>query len=357
MHDSATVSTVLVVAAVLLFFLLGVAIMIVIDHKAKLPGGFTDDPFSITGMRRNHPGIAFVTATILVCIILSLIFELTITLVESLGIKPETKEPLLMSELAEQRSVERIRHFHNLPDQFLPVQGKKNICFSCHGDFPHSKEPMVRTMLNMHTQFVGCMTCHTDTRKIPEQELSLRWLNYSGKEVKGPPFGTDINSVTGELIETDDYYSKIVAYHRSGSSETLLEITADDPRMQEFEKLKHKLSDADKDAVKKRFHNLVSVKGRFCSRCHTDEDKSYVPFQNLGFSKQRTQELTNLNIIGLIEKYKDFYMPTLLKSDKSLPPIEVLTGPNSTKNKSINKMGKDPKSWWKEQYDTPAKTK
>ena len=98
-------------------------------------------------------------------------------------------------------------------------------------------------------------------------------------------------------------------------------------------------------------------KGRFCSRCHTEEKKSYLPFRALGFSDRRISDVTNLNIIGLVEKYKTFYMPKLLKSGKSLPSIKVLIGsdtnsrPDAKQNSTSDKMRKDPRAWWKEQYD------
>ena len=65
------------------------------------------------------------------------------------------------------------------------------------------------------------------------------------------------------------------------------------------------------------FHKLASPKGRECSLCHTKEKESYLPFRALGFSDQRIDDITNMNIIGIVEKYKKFYLPTLFKKDIS----------------------------------------
>jgi hypothetical protein len=181
--------------------------------------------------------------------------------------------------------------------------------------------------------------------------MTLRWLNYSGIETKGPKFGTDVDPNSGYLIETDDYYSKIVAYSTYQGPEILLEITSDSPEAKEFSAIHETLSDRDREAVKKTFHRIVSPKGRFCSRCHTDENRSYIPFRKLGFSDQRMRDLTSLNIIGLVEKYREFYMPNLLRSDKSIPPIETLTGDKGGK-KSGADVRDDPRQWWKQMYDT-----
>lgn len=351
MTDTGTTSTTLIVAAVLLFFFLGIAILVVMDLKARLPGGFKRDPFSVSGMRRDHPVEAFLTGTILLGIIIALALSLSVALTDRISMFKKPEPPKLLSQLAQGRNTERLRHFHNYPEQLKPTLGKKNVCFLCHGDYPHSKEPMIRTLLNMHTQFIGCVTCHADSRKIPEKSITLKWLNYSGIETTGKKFGTDVDPKTGLLIATDDYYSKIVAYSDYQGEEKLLEITADSSDAREFAALKGKLSDQDRDAVKKRFHRNISPKGRFCSRCHTDERRSYIPFRKLGFSTQRMRDLTNLNIIGLVEKYREFYLPSLLKSDRSLPPLDVLIGDKKNSKAGKRKLRKDPRRWWKEKYD------
>ncbi|HJW82056.1 MAG TPA: hypothetical protein VJ396_07415 [Acidiferrobacterales bacterium] len=353
MHNLSTANTTLIVIAVLLFFFLGIAIMVIMDHKAKLPGGFTANPFSVVGMRRDHPVIAFLTTIILLGIIGSLLLAMIVTITGYFDIFKPAKPPGLLSRLSEGRTAERLRHFHNLPAQDITTLGDKNVCFICHGDFPHSKEPMVRTLLNMHTQFIGCMTCHADDRRVPESTLALRWLNFSGIKVQGKPFGTDVERDTGYLLPTDDVYSKIVPYARAGGQEKLLETTLDDPEAKEFAKIQHKLSDHDREAVKKTFHRNVSPKGRFCTRCHTEEARSYVPFRELGFSERRVRDLTNLSFIGLMQKYRNFYMPSLMRSDKSLPSTEVLTGSGRPAPKGGADIRKDPRSWWKETYDAP----
>lgn len=338
-------SIVLIVAAVLLFFFLGIAILVVMDHKARLSGGFKRDPFSISGMRRDHPVEAFVTGTILLGIIVALVFELAAALVGRYDLFGGKEQPKILIELEKDRSAERLRHFHNLPSTFKPLRGKKNVCFYCHGDFPHSKEPMIRTLMNMHTQFIGCMTCHIDEKKIPENSYVMRWLNYSGIEVKGPPYGTDVDKETGQLILTDDYYSKIVVYAEVDGEEKLLEFTSDNPKTKEFARIHDTLSEQDREAVKKKFHKTVRSKGRFCSRCHTSEKKNYLPLKELGFSKTRRNDLTNLSILGLVEKYKRFYMPDLLSTGRRAVDTKA------TGNGRSRELKKDPRSWWKKQYD------
>ncbi len=346
MSETANISTILVVTAIVLFFALGIAIMVIIDHKARLPGGFTENPFSIIGMRRDHPVIAFLTTVILFAIMAALIVEMAVALAGALGFK--SAEPVgLVAKLRTERTSERLRHFHHYPPEQYPLKGEKTVCFVCHGDFPHSKEPMVRSLLNMHTQFIGCMTCHNDSSKVAESSLRFQWLNFSGITPTGKPYGTEVDPKLGTLLATDDYYSKIVAYTRDGAAEQLLEITMrDHPEAQEFARIRDKLSDQDREAVKKQFHRLVASKGRLCSRCHTEEARSYLPLRQLGFSDRRVRDLTHLNIIGLVEKYKEFHTPSLSKVQRG-PAAPAPAAPVG------EDMRKDPRSWWKDTYDAP----
>ena len=313
-----------IVLTVLLFMGLGIAMVIIMDHKARLPGGLTHNPFSIRGIHREHPVISFLTTAILFSIIAILLFELGVTLADRLGFFQDDDQSQLLQQLNEMRFTERMRHFHNEPEQNIVDRGKKQACFYCHGDYPHSKKQMVRTLLNMHTQFIGCMTCHVDDEKIPEQTYEFSWLNYSGIEVTGPPYGTSHDPDTGYLVATDDYYSKIVTHGGEGTDNRLLELTEDNPAIQEFAELasKGQLTDQDREGLKRRFHALIMDKGRKCSLCHMNEEKSYLPFKDLGFTDERIADLTNLDIIGVVEKYLEFHLPDLMKNDQP-PPSEA----------------------------------
>lgn len=314
MQESTDVLNIFIIVSVILFMLLGIVFLVMIDHKAKIPGQFSRDAFTISGLRRDPPIISFITAIILGVIILSLFFELSVAVGERMGFfEQEDNSPELLKKLKENRFAEKMRHFHNVPTENLVNLGKKQACFYCHGDYPHSKTRMVRTLLNMHTQFVGCMTCHTDEKKIPEKSYSFAWLNYTGIDVSGPHFGTSIDTSTGFLVETDDLYSKIVVYTDIDGERKLLEQIEDDPEVQEFLAVKDSLSQADKESMKKRIHRQVRRKGLSCTRCHAQEEKSYLPFRELGFSEQRITDVTNVNIIGIVKKYKKFYLPNLFE--------------------------------------------
>lgn len=353
MHQTVELDSTFVALAVVMFLLFAIAVLIIVDHKARIPGEIRRDLFSISGLRRNHPIWAWMVSILLWTVIAALLASSVYSMMD-LGKKPEG--PKLLAKLDIERQKERAKHFHNAPKVDPLTLGKGPICYTCHSNYPHAKKPMVRTLLNMHTQFLGCMACHADERKVPESTVTLRWLNYSGIEVKGKPFGIDVDPATGSLLETDDYYSKIVPYTTLNGREVLLEITEDAPEAQEFIKLRSQLSDQDLGSVKKAFHTQVSPIGRFCTRCHAAEKESFVPFRALGFSDVRINALTNLNIVGIVQKYKEFYIPTIFldEANKSRQGVLFGTAEEATAPTS-EEMKRDPRTWWRNSFDAPPK--
>lgn len=342
-----------VVLAVLLFVFFMIAALVIVDHKARIPGPVHDDLFSIVGQRGSHPIWAWLTSSLLLWATIGVLLVSWVwSLIDKHG--PVIEAPKIVSKLDAGRRLERLKHFHNMPATDPWGPGKRPVCFFCHGDFPHSKKPMVRTLLNMHTQFIGCHTCHFDETKVPEASTRRRWLNYSGVDVKGKPFGTDVDPKSGELFKTDDFFSKIVTYQIIDGKEHLLEIPEDEPDAQEYLKVRAKLSELDRESVKKSFHKLINPVGRFCSRCHVEESESFIPFRELGFSEKRIAAVTNVNIVGIVQRYREFYLPTMFEKGISDLKKETLLGPQHPINMS-EEMKRDPRTWWANSFRPPTK--
>jgi hypothetical protein len=60
--------------------------------------------------------------------------------------------------------------------------------------------------------------------------------------------------------------------------------------------------------TKAKLHEHISDKPVFCSDCHKKD--GYLDFKELGFPKQRIDHLNSTEIVGMIEKYKKFYLPS-----------------------------------------------
>lgn len=339
-----------VVIAVLLFVVFMICLLVIVDHKARIPAGKRDDMFGIMGERRKHPIWAWLTSTFVLWLTIGALLMSWVWGIVSARAKPVEGHKLI-GRIDTEKRAERLRHFHNMPASDPLEKGKRNVCYYCHGDYPHAKQPMVRTLLNMHTQYVACATCHLDENKVPEKNVKLRWFNASGVAVTGKPFGTELDPNTGELFKTDDWYSKIMPFDVSGGQEKLLEITEDDPDAQEFIRVRDKLDGPAREGIKKSFHKLINPVGRFCTRCHAPEGKGYIPFRELGFSDDRVDALTNLNIVGLVQKYKDSYLPNLFERHFPEDKQKVLIGP---KIEDVTPgLKDDPRTWWRDNFQPP----
>lgn len=345
MHLTTSTTTFIIVAAVILFVIMLILLLVMVDHKARIPGEVRKDTYRITGIRRNHPLWSYLIGSIVLTIVGAVGFQLSASMLKHTPLYTPDVSLKVLDRLAAEKEEEQARHFHHLTNN-MGVDGTKSVCYYCHGDFPHFEQRMIRTLLNMHTQFIGCMTCHVDPKSIDEGSVKLKWLNYSGIPVSGPHFGTDYNGETGFLVETDDFYSKIVPYLEQGGTSKLLEIRETDPIAIDFVKVQEQLQGQDRDLIKKSFHRNVSAKGRFCTKCHTQQDKSYIPFKELGFSDRRVNELTNLNIIGLVQKYKKFYMPELLSTGAPQVDVNTLMGPE-VELPALEEKQEDPMGWWR----------
>ncbi|MCK5427721.1 MAG: hypothetical protein KAJ34_08500, partial [Thermodesulfovibrionia bacterium] len=169
------------------------------------------------------------------------------------------------------------------------------------------KNKKVRALLNMHTQFSVCETCHIEEQKgIP---IVYKWYNPLQDSPEGPFFGTAYDRETGNLVEVEDQLSKIAPYLKIGDTlESAIQIQ-DAPLAIDYMKVRDRLTPEQRDNVKKKFHVNIKPKGHECKTCHSK--KGILDFRKLKFAENRVVDLEQLNIAGMITKYQKFYIPKL----------------------------------------------
>jgi hypothetical protein len=223
--------------------------------------------------------------------------------------KFQEKESPILKEFKQHRKAEEHQHFHHfvefpeIPEDFQPT------CFICHSKLPHGKTKKIRAMLNMHTNFFACETCHLNIEE--GESVVYKWYSPVEKNPKGPFFGTSYNEETGELQFVHDNFSKIAPFYNKGG---VLEPTIhlqNAPSAKDYMRVKDKLTPEQRDGMTKKFHADIRPKGPECQMCHSS--KSILDFKSLDFSEKRTVDLENLNIKGMITKYDEFYLPDLFK--------------------------------------------
>ena len=213
----------------------------------------------------------------------------------------------IMEEVKRQEEYEKHRHFHNVVEFPVLPESSRPICYICHSDYPHSKNKKVRALLNMHTQFFVCETCHIEERK--DTDIVYKWYNPYDDNPTGPFFGTSYNQDTGNLAEVEDLYSKIAPYFQHGDKVDSAIKAQDAPLAKDYMNVRDQLTPEQRDNVKKQFHVNIKAKGHECKACHSK--KGLLDFKNLGFGVNRTVDLEQLNIKGMVTKYEKFYIPKL----------------------------------------------
>jgi hypothetical protein len=269
--------------------------------------------------RLEHPRsvyiIGFIFKIITLTVMIAVIYQITFSPHGPAVLVPiqkkieEGKRSAILEEVRKHEEYEKHRHFHNvveypqLPENMMPV------CYICHSDYPHSKNKKVRAMLNMHTQFFVCETCHIETKE--GIDVVYKWYNPYDPEPKGPFFGTSYDPDTGNLNEVSDHFSKIAPYFVKGDKhESAIQIQ-DSALAQDYARVKDQLTPEQRDNVKKKFHVNIKAKGHECKACHSR--KGILEFKKLEFTSNRTVDLEQLNITGLVTKYEKFYIPNLFK--------------------------------------------
>ena len=76
-----------------------------------------------------------------------------------------------------------------------------------------------------------------------------------------------------------------------------------------FMELKDTYSEEEKKKIQDELMKHVSEEAVTCNECHKSD--GYINLSTLGYSQDRINELARLEIIKLIDEYKEFFIPTM----------------------------------------------
>jgi len=269
--------------------------------------------------RLDHPIFSYLIGSIFILLTLvvfvGVVHHLTISHHGPELLKPlidkyftEPKSPIL-EEAKRQADREIHRHFHRIIDFPELPESDRPVCYICHSDYPHSKNTTIRSLLNMHTQYFVCETCHIKAQ--PGKNIIYRWYNPLHDNPSGPFFGTHYDPVTGNLAQVKDLISKMAPFYKKGLIvESTLHIQ-DAPLAKDFVKVRDQLTPEQRDGVKNRFHVNIKPKGHECKDCHAQD--GLLDLKKLGFADDRIADLQQLSIKGAITRNEEVYLPNLLK--------------------------------------------
>jgi cytochrome b subunit of formate dehydrogenase len=205
----------------------------------------------------------------------------------------------------DQERQQKHEHFHlTTEDINLEAWAELDSCILCHSPYPHGKESKAKALMNLHTEFLTCQSCHI---KIEEGEkIKFDWINPTGHSPEGTPYGTKLDPATGFFADTDDHYSKLTPVRMvDGVWETVRPQTAEDINLQPgidylyMEKWR-------------KFHKGTELEEFVtCTSCHSPD--GIMDFRALGFEPARVNQLEKLEVGGMFTNYETFYFPDLFR--------------------------------------------
>ena len=207
---------------------------------------------------------------------------------------PDSEQDVFKAILTRKATLPR-GHFHMIDEYVTRSEPMAPLCLNCHGTYPHSKEKKIRSILNFHNGFIACAVCHA--RKRPDEtDITFAW----------------VDRITGSIEERVEgaygkYPAKIFPVRTLPDGAKIVVRPVNVNAARQFLKYKNVYSPDQIAQAKIKLHANISSKPVFCSDCH--QPKGYLDFTALGFPPQRVAHLNSSEVVGLIDKYKTFYMP------------------------------------------------
>ncbi len=191
-------------------------------------------------------------------------------------------------------------HFHHIGFDIGP--DKRSYCIECHGDMPHDNIKELRAFLNMHAFFINCQTCHI---KLEESEKTgvFKWYDRTTGEIVDSPVKTS---------KPGTYKAKIVPFEYKNGELVRLDSQERTDFAREYKEKEKTLTEAQRSKAKKLIHNIVSKNPHICEDCHQKESP-LLPLQELGYPKERADSIVSTEVVGMIKKYTEFYLPRMLQ--------------------------------------------
>ena len=198
-------------------------------------------------------------------------------------------------------------HFHMIDAYVERPDTKPPVCIDCHGMYAHGKEKKVRAFLNMHAGYISCTVCHvrkdvsgTEGGGIPKNEtIEFLWVDRET--------GAFSNAVKGAYGK---YPARIFPVIDSSRGPQRIYTPITEQAAQTFLDTKPGLTPEQLEAARLKLHEAITKEPVTCVDCHKKD--GYLEFTKLGFPKRRVDYLVSSEFVGMIDKYKTFYLPSVI---------------------------------------------
>ena len=191
-------------------------------------------------------------------------------------------------------------HFHILDEKVYDrAVENAQICLQCHGNFAHLKHKEYRAYYNMHTFFLACETCHLRLEK-EDKSTGFKWLDdKTGKPLE-------------KLVGKDgNFGAKIVPVRKLKFGFERLDKFPDEYLAREFMKNKSSYTKDEKEKICVKLMKWSDEDPISCDECHSKE--GYLNYHELLYDNKRSEELSRIEIVKMLQEYKEFHFPNIFK--------------------------------------------
>jgi len=204
-----------------------------------------------------------------------------------------------------------LKTLHAKEQSYITHLSDGSSCSVCHPLYPHHSNELARSFINMHVSFMTCDMCHINREKYTSLEYD--WTSSETADFAGNAYGARFNPKLDDASGSAHFISRIAVFSVEDGGKKAMLNTWDTQKAAAYPSEEATLDASEKEAQLGYFHRdihkvEISVT---CNECHSTD--SILDYQELGFSEKRATDLVNINIKGMVTKYKVFYLPEMLE--------------------------------------------
>jgi len=204
-----------------------------------------------------------------------------------------------------------LKTLHAKEQSYITRLSDGSSCSVCHPLYPHHSNELARSFINMHVSFMTCDMCHINREKYTSLEYD--WTSSEAADFAGKAYGARFNPKLDDGSGSAHFISRIAVFSVEDGVKKAMLNTWDTGKAAAYLSGEATLDAPEKKAQLDYFHRdihkvEISVT---CNECHSKD--SILDYHALGFSEKRATDLININIKGLVTKYKVFYLPEMLE--------------------------------------------
>jgi len=199
-------------------------------------------------------------------------------------------------DLLNQAREEYTTHFHNLDIAVVNGIQSDSLCLDCHGDYSHSLNEKMRSMLNAHSWFIACEVCHSPVTE--EMKIGYRWIDSETGQALTQLDGTPGN-----------YGALIIPFTLASGTAKRLDENEEYEFTREYLQTRELLDKEQQEAAEERIHETMAETAVSCENCHTED--SLFDYVELLYPPQRALHLQSIDMGAMAKAYEEFFFPNI----------------------------------------------